>query len=426
MPNAFKEPASHFRYPKVIDLDRRLVQTAKKIKVLTLLDWEGPIIEEFISHWLSDQPKLPRFTPRKIDLKEELHSLLKLQEDCQESEPLENFLRMTAESYSVSAEMLMNQGTPHFTELSIALYGKPKDSITGGNLSHLDAAWQVVKIAKEYLQQVSQEEEACITSSEVTQILTNELQKVFLDGNLQVAEDPNLASKAAASADRIRIRSGTQFSKNDVDQLIQHEGLVHALTMKNGRSQPILTSLGLSSPRSIRTQEGLATFSEFITASMDIRRLQQIALRIIGIQMGLDGADFIDIFQFFLEHEQPFRDAAYAAQRIFRGGDPKGKIIFTKDVVYLQGLISIHTFLRKAIAANKFLYPHYLFAGRLTLGDIIRLEPYFEDGTITCPTLVPRWIEKKSSLAAYLSYALFANQIQLDSIQLSDFPKNGL
>ena len=66
----------------------------------------------------------------------------------------------------------------------------------------------------------------------------------------------------------------------DIHQLIQHEGFVHMLTAINGRSQPNLGSLGLNAPRTTRSQEGLATFGELITRSIDLGRLRRIALRI--------------------------------------------------------------------------------------------------------------------------------------------------
>ena len=47
--------------------------------------------------------------------------------------------------------------------------------------------------------------------------------------------------------------------------------------------------------------------------------------------MALDGADFIDLFKFFLVSGQPEIESVRSAQRIFRGGAVKGGIVFTKD-----------------------------------------------------------------------------------------------
>ena len=53
---------------------------------------------------------------------------------------------------------------------------------------------------------------------------------------------------------------------------------------------------------------------------------------------------------FFLEQGQSELESAHSAARVFRGGDVRGRIAFTKDVVYLCGMVAVHTFLHKAIA----------------------------------------------------------------------------
>ena len=99
--------------------------------------------------------------------------------------------------------------------------------------------------------------------------------------------DPDLIAKAAAGATRIRLRHGAEFSDYDRRQLFHHEALVHSLTALNGREQPLLPSLALSSPRATETQEGLATFAEQITGSIDIGRMKRISLRIEAVAMAL-------------------------------------------------------------------------------------------------------------------------------------------
>ncbi|MDZ7613402.1 MAG: DUF1704 domain-containing protein [Flavobacteriaceae bacterium] len=55
----------------------------------------------------------------------------------------------------------------------------------------------------------------------------------------------------------------------------------------------------------------------------------------------------------FLNEGQTEVESVRSAQRIFRGGAVKDKIVFTKDAVYLQGLVEVHTFLRVAIRDNR-------------------------------------------------------------------------
>jgi hypothetical protein len=144
-------------------------------------------------------------------------------------------------------------------------------------------------------------------------------------------------------------------------------------------------------------------------------------LRIKAIQHALTGADFLEIFKFFLASGQSERESFKSAARIFRGGDIRGINVFTKDVVYLKGLISVHAFLRKAIQRRKLDFPQRLFAGRLSVGDVVRLEQSFEDGWVTPAQYLAPWAANRDGIAAYLCYNAFAGKLRLDELRLEDF-----
>src|SRR5207342_3864693 len=112
---------------------------------------------------------------------------------------------------------------------------------------------------------------------------------------------------------------GAAFSDYDRHQLLQHEAFVHSLTALNGREQPVLPSLALSSPRVTIAQEGLATFAEQITGSIDIGRMKRISLRIEAVAMALAGADFVQVFKYFLDAGQNEVESFSSTQRVFRG-----------------------------------------------------------------------------------------------------------
>ena len=230
---------------------------------------------------------------------------------------------------------------------------------------------------------------------------------------MQVIVDPHMASKAAAGATRIRLRAGTCFSEYDIEQLLQHEAFVHSLTGLNGRAQPLLKSLSLGAPRTTGAQEGLATFAELITGAMDISRIKRVALRVLAIDMALDGADFIDVFRYFLDQGQSQLESFNSAMRVFRGAPLTGGAANTKDVVYLHGLLEVHTFFRWAMQHQRLDLCRYFFAGRMTISDVVRLEPYFEDGTLAKPKYLPPWMLRTNGLAAYLAFSVFANKITI-------------
>src|SRR5690606_8093634 len=229
-----------------------------------------------------------------------------------------------------------------------------------------------------------------------------------------------LIAKAAAGANRIRLRGGAAFSDYDRRQLFHHEALVHSLTALNGRAQPHLRSLGLASPRVTATQEGLATFAEQITGSIDIGRMKRISLRIEAIAMALDGADFLQVFGYFLAAGQDEEESFASAQRVFRGVPVGGGSAFTKDTVYLHGLVAVHTFFRRALQRDRLRLCRWLFAGKMTLEDVVRFEPLLGEGILAPPRWLPPWVERASGLAGMLAFSLFANRIRMDRI--SDVP----
>ena len=91
-----------------------------------------------------------------------------------------------------------------------------------------------------------------------------------------------------------------EFDETDVKQLINHEAYIHVATTLNGRAQKDMKILGSNYGSITKTQEGLAVFSELITGSIDVDRMRRISDRVVAIQMSIDGADFIEVYKFFL------------------------------------------------------------------------------------------------------------------------------
>ncbi len=226
-------------------------------------------------------------------------------------------------------------------------------------------------------------------------------------GRVRVAIDPELTAKAAAGATRIRLRGATCFSEYDRSQLLAHEAFVHTLTARNGRAQPVLKSLARTAPRATATQEGLAVFAELMSGSIDLARLQRISLRIPAIDLALKGADFIEVYRWFRGHGQSITDSFHSTQRVYRGVPVTGGAAFTKDNVYLAGLLTVHTFFRWAFKRRRLDLMQHLFAGKLALDDAIALGPCFADGTVAPPRFLPAWVERSQGLAAKLAFADF-------------------
>ncbi len=406
---------------RITAADGRLVQAAKDVKVLSQLAWPARLLEEFLQHWKSHNPRLPEPPRQRVHFNDNCDELSAVMAACDLDEPIGRYLYRTARSYVTAARMVERMGTPEFTRRSVELYGAPGDRIGPNAVTNLDAAEQFLSLTDDFRLVGDAPEEVCLRPEYVAERLMERVAPVFSEHPIVVEVDPEMASKAAAGASRVRIRGATCFSTQDIAQLAEHEVFVHSLTSINGREQPVLRSMGLGAPRTTATQEGMATFAELITNAMDLPRLRRLALRVKAIQMGLDGADFIDLFRFFLAAGQTQEESFYSAARVFRGGDVRGRIVFTKDVVYLQGLISVHTFFLKAIHQGRPEYIRDLFAGRMALGDVLDLDAYFRAGAIAPPRYEPAWIKNQPTLAAFLIYSIFNTRLRLGELDLSDF-----
>ena len=414
-----RSPADQLEYHA--DLDRRLVAAVRGIRLLGSISWPASAQADFLSQWHQGNARLPEIQYAPIDYSAARAEILAVHAAADPQHPVGDYIRRGAESWRVATEMLDAVGTAAFTTHSIELYGRPGSKVPGSQLSNLDAARHFIRLADELDNEIlASEADYCIPASVLREELQEQLDAFFGSGTVRVEVDPQLISKAAAGATRIRLRSATCFSEYDRNQLLEHEAFVHTLTALNGRRQPNLASLALSSPRITATQEGLAVFAELMTGSLDIERFKRISLRILGIDMALHGADFIQVFRFFLDAGQTEADSFSSAQRVFRGSPTTGSCAFTKDTVYLHGLLSVHTFFRWALKHRKLSLCRNLFAGKMSLHDVVALESEFDSGFIAAPTWLPRWVQRANGLAAMLAFSLFANHIRLDRVEAED------
>lgn len=405
---------------KIQHLDESLVKASRKIKVLNALTWPAGAEEKFLDSWRKGNPQLPSITLAIPDVSDNIKYLDSIVQHCDQTHPVEKFLAETALSYAHAGRMLMNAGTTDFTKYSTLIYGRPDSVYKLQGLTAIDSAKFFLEVTDNLLGNPHiYPTETDISAKDFAGWLKAEVDEFFEHDTVEVVLDPNMSSKALAGATRIRIRDSAVFSQLDKDQLLYHEAFIHTATQLNGKKQTNLKSLGLGAPRTTRTQEGIAVFAELVTNAIDINRLRRIALRVIAVKMALDGADFIEVFKYFLNAGQTEEESTRSTQRIFRGGAAKGGVVFTKDAVYLQGLLEVHTFLRVAIRDNRPDLIRNLFAGRLTLADTLRLDAQFESGWLLPPTYLPHWATDLRRLAAMMAYSAFISNIKLEKVYLN-------
>ena len=399
-------------------LDARMVKAVRGIKLLSLASWPASVQAAFLAGCARGQPSLPQVEYPKHDFADARRELDAISAAADPAHPLGAYLRESAQSWNLAAQLLESLGTPAASALSMELFGRPDAPLPGNGPSTRDAARHFIRIAGELDHELLAPEEQVPVSATALQLQLQGDLDDFFDGRVITVElDPELIAKAAAGATRIRLRSGAAFCDYDRRQLFFHEALVHSLTALNGREQSNLPSLALSSPRVTETQEGLATFAEQITGSIDIGRMKRISLRIEAIAMALDGADFVQVFRYFQDAGQNDAESFSSAQRVFRGVPTGGGAAFAKDTVYLRGLVGVHTFFRQCLQQDRLPLCRWLFAGKMTLGDARAFAPLFESGALAAPRWLPEWAERASGLAGMLAFSLFANRIRMDRLQ---------
>lgn len=410
------------RLAKTVEHDALLCRIIKPIRLLSTLAWPHSAETTFLESWRAGRPELPSVSIAPPDFTSEIAALQSLQAKCDRGHPLDNLIFKTARSYVSAARMLGAIGSPAFTAHSVELYGKPDDTYQTQNFTPLDAADFFLQRTDELLGgYVVPPTIADIPVEEFAERLRGRIDPFFDQDTVEVVIDPTLASKAIAGSRRIRLRANTLYSELDFTQLLEHEAHVHAATMLNGRRQPHLKLLALGAPRTTRTQEGIAVLAELLTLSLDILRLRRIALRVKAIAMALDGADFIEVFRSFIDAGQSEEESFHSTMRCFRGGDVRGRTVFTKDTVYLKGMLEVYAFLATCIHENRPELARWLFAGRLTIGDVIELAPYFETGFLEQPHYLPHWARDLRTLASVFACNAFFTRFDLTEVRLANF-----
>jgi uncharacterized protein (TIGR02421 family) len=399
------------------EINEKAIKVVKSIKLLDEISWPPSLEEEFFKALKKGKGKLPKLSYEKKDYtekKEALNSLLPL---LSKDDPRHIFTAKTIQSYLSSLDLMENVGNSAFQEISIKEYGHPRHLLFGSKYSHLKTAEHFIDAFHEYDHPYVVDDYNKYSASELQKYLKEESIKALGEHAPKIEISKNLTSKVAAGKTKVRIRKNAKFSENDFKNLLVHEVLTHTLTGINGSLQDSLPLLGFGAPRTTKTQEGLATFSEVINGTLDLDRLKRISLRVTAIDMALKGADLYDLFEFFKSKGQDDKESYLSASRILRGGFPQGGIVFTKDGVYLEGLIRVHSFFRWAFRTENLELIHLLMVGRLDLNDVFLLKESYQQGLISHPRYLPTWYSNFKLLAGKMAFSLILNDICLQSVE---------
>jgi uncharacterized protein (TIGR02421 family) len=413
-------------YQRVIrELSERIVAAQKPIRILDAIKWDPEVKKLFFKNKCKKLPHVTRdyyqennplqFDPlKKI---EEFHDIERqIRRKLGQYSGVGSIMMRMSREYARVVEMLMARGTPKFTEISQELYGSSEDAFHIGAPTLKDLATLVGNTLANIKNQVkTQSDEKTFSSEEAVVYLKKQFATYFGDKNPRVQISDGILADAAAGAERIKIHKGLMFSEREVRIFEVHEGWVHLGTTLNGMAQPFCTFLSKGPPSSTITQEGLAIITEVFTFTSYPGRLKRLTNRIIAVNMAEEGADFLDVYNFYRKQGFEENDSYLATTRVFRGSTPDGGP-FTKDLSYSKGFILIYNYIRLAVQKGLVTQIPLLFLGKTTLEDVHILADLVEEGIVTPPKYVPPQFQDIAALTAWMCYSLFLNKLDLQQM----------
>src|SRR5690606_13104817 len=311
--------------------------------------------EEQIKFIQNGFSRMPDFSYRLISLDPEIEKreLFNLSLEKIEHPTLAFLLRNKRMELEKQLIMLEERGTRKFLHTSRSIFGDVEESVKNAAVDLLTD-----QIPNE------QEDTHTIDAVDFARAAEAELdlyRPFFSDLNLTVKIKDNV-NGLIVSGGELSIGKQLNISKRRLNALIQHEVGTHMLTYCNGHRQPLgLMYAGFAGYE--QTQEGIAVLAEYLVGGLDINRLKLLAGRVVAVDSLIDGADFIETFN-LLYKDYGFTSATAfnISMRVHRGGG------YTKDAIYLKGLMEIIAFIGGGGNLSK------LYGGKFALEHLPLIE----------------------------------------------------
>lgn len=408
-------------------LSNQIVEEQKLIRILDSIKWRNDIKDFFFRHKFKRLPPVDKAyyeaNPLPYDPAEKIEAFYDIERSILrhlgQFSGIGKIMTRMCREYREAVRMLQARGTSEFTKISQELYGSSHDAFYAGAPELIDLA----NILSSALANIGDNlrcevDEKKYTSEEAVKLLKQKLSYHFTDPDepVLVKIDDGIVADAAAGAEMIKIRKGARFSERDLNILEVHEGWVHIGTTLNGKAQPICTFLSKGPPSSTIFQEGLAVIVEIFSFLSHPSRIQRLTNRVAAVHMAENGADFIEIFEFFRTQGLTEEECYTHTTRVFRGSTPTGGP-FTKDLSYNKGFVLIYNYLRLAIEAGLTSRIPLMFIGKTSIEDLHIYEELMKDGTILPPKYLPKYFKDLAGLTCWMSYSLFLNKLSLEKLR---------
>ncbi len=302
------------------------------------------------------------------------------------------------QDYHTLLSMMENFDTPFFYESSVKLYGS----------SHKMAKNNAFLYFLEQMPSFTVPDLGVkgFEASAGMDYLRGKLLDVFQPGDFEVKPSTSLLSDSSSGRRTLKLNPNKNYSQKQLEVFLVHEGWVHLGTSLNGSAQPDHLWLGTWAPRTTFLQEGLALLTEIITGCLTPERWNKVVLRHLATSMAEKGSPITDVYAYLRHHEMDDLDAFKLSLRVFRGVPLEGGMAFTKELLYLHGMIELlyHLHFFRADLRS-------LWAGKMSFEEhLILLDPkndvkpqikYFPVGLTTHD------VEERLKKLKELSFSLF-------------------
>lgn len=347
---------------EVLLLDKELFALCKSIETLNFINPINLTVQRKF-FFKKNSYITPSFHYKQLDINpyKFREHLYKLPVESIYDADIQKLYRHVIDNLASKIDLLATIGTDNFVYNSLKYYGEPSrnDLANARFLLHLPREQYVNKVNT-------------FSADEAVQYFQEQAAKWQL--NCRVEKSAKIVAKAMVNNEKVLllINKYAQFSQKELHAYAYHELGIHMLTTVNAKQHPLkVFSLGLTG--NTHTQEGLALYSEYLSGSLTVQRLQTIALRVVAVKYMLEQGDFVKTYHTLMNEFDLERNTALTLTiRVYRGGG------FTKDHLYLKGFRDVLTLAKHNSIDN-------LLVGKIGLLDFDIINEIVERGMITKP-----------------------------------------
>lgn len=307
----------------ILKIDREFFRLVKDFE---LLSYVNPINVEsekkkFFDSRCTENPEFI-YNPINVDafdLKRKLH---RLEVEKIRDISIQSLYEGAINAFVDKVDLLASLGTSRFLYNSLRYFGEPseQDLANANYLLHLPSPEQDTK-----------DPEKIMDVNDAKKMFKEAFDFYGFTGKIEVSKNIVASAMVLNQKKKVILKKGARFTPRGLRYLVHHEIGVHMVTTMNSSEQPLkVFNLGL--PVNTRTQEGLAVMAEYLSGNIMMKRLRELGLRVIAVNMMTRGFDFKKTFRRLVnDYRVDLEDAFYMTTRIYRGGG------FTKDHLYLKG-----------------------------------------------------------------------------------------